>query len=231
LHLVPYDETVSRDTRATVGGVGVLDKAVAIVDALATSGPLGLSELTAAVGLPRATVYRLAVALEGHRLLARDGSGRFVLGVRLVELGHRAAHHRPDLIEVAGPVLAALRDRTGESAQLYVARGDQRVCVASSESPHSLRTIVPVGATLSMERGSAARCLKLEPDTMALGWTESVEERDAGVASVSAPVIVVGQVVAAVSVSGPIERTSRRPGDRYSDAVMEAARVIGDALS
>jgi DNA-binding IclR family transcriptional regulator len=37
-------------------------------------------------------------------------------------------------------------------------------------------------------------------------------------------------VVAAVSVSGPIERTSRQPGERYGEAVVAAARRIEAAL-
>jgi DNA-binding IclR family transcriptional regulator len=35
-----------------------------------------------------------------------------------------------------------------------------------------------------------------------------------------------GVVVAAVSVSGPIERTTRKPGRRYSDAVQRAAAAV-----
>ncbi|MCB1249345.1 MAG: hypothetical protein KDB36_08050, partial [Acidimicrobiales bacterium] len=64
------------------------------------------------------------------------------------------------------------------------------------------------------------------------GWVHSVGEREAGVASVSAPVRDPdGRVVAAVSVSGPIERTSRRPGARYGSAVVDAAAAIADALA
>jgi DNA-binding IclR family transcriptional regulator len=56
---------------------------------------------------------------------------------------------------------------------------------------------------------------------------QSVGEREAGVASVSAAVRDRdGRAVAAVSVSGPIERTTRRPGARYGDAVVGAARQI-----
>ena len=52
-------------------------------------------------------------------------------------------------------------------------------------------------------------------------------EREAGVASVSAAVAGPdGRPLAAVSVSGPIERTTRRPGRRYGDAVVAAARRI-----
>jgi DNA-binding IclR family transcriptional regulator len=221
---------MSRYVGDSVGTVGVLDKAMAIVEALAAGGALSLAGLTEATGMPRATAHRLAVALEGHRLVGRDTSGRFVLGGRFIELGQLSAARQPHLAEVATPVLAQLRDRTGESAQLYVAQGDQRVCLVSLESPHSLRTIVPVGATLTMERGSAGRVLRGDPATLQQGWTESVEEREAGVASVSAPVRVGGAVVAAVSVSGPVERTTRAPGARYAAEVRRAADAIETAL-
>jgi DNA-binding IclR family transcriptional regulator len=130
---------------------------------------------------------------------------------------------------LAGAARAAmerLRDATGESVQLYVRRGDQRLCVAALESPHGLRTIVPVGALLPLSRGSAGRVLLGAPGP----WVESVEERQKGVASVSAPVRAGGgEVVAAVSVSGPIERTTRSPGERYGAQVAEAAAEIGTA--
>jgi DNA-binding IclR family transcriptional regulator len=58
-----------------------------------------------------------------------------------------------------------------------------------------------------------------------------VEEREAGVASVSAAVRdQSGLTVAAVSVSGPIERLSRQPGDRFGAAVAAAAEQIEQAL-
>jgi DNA-binding IclR family transcriptional regulator len=81
-----------------------------------------------------------------------------------------------------------------------------------------------------MDRGSAAKVLAGQPDVLKRGWAQSVEERERGVASVSAPVMAGGQVVAAVSVSGPIERTSRQPGRQYSGAVIHAARALGAAL-
>ena len=199
----------------------MLDKAVGILDAL-EAGPLHLGDLVLATGLSRATAHRLARALEQHGLVGRDGSGRFVLGPRLT---------RRSLEQVAGPVLEALRDRTGESTQLYVPRNGSRLCVVSLESPHSLRTIVSVGAVLPMGRGSAGKVLAGGPDVRRRGWAQSVEEREKGVASVSAPVYRDGAAVAAVSVSGPVERTTRSPGRRYAQAVMAAARRIEDAMS
>ena len=149
--------------------------------------PRSLAELMLVTGLPRATTYRLATALEAHGLVRRDLDGRFALGLGLVALG-RAAAHGLGLPEVARPALEALRDATGESAQLYVRDGDRRVCVEALESPHGLRTIVPLGAALPLDVGSAGRILRGDPESLKRGWAESVAEREAGVASVSAPV-------------------------------------------
>ncbi len=199
----------------------MLDKAISLVDAV-ESGPLTLAGLVDATGLSRATAHRLAVALEVHGLLGRDGPGRFTLGPRLTGV---------DLPALARPALETLRATTGESVQLYVRRGERRLCVASLESPHGLRTIVPIGMALSLNVGSAGKVLRDRPDIGRGGWAESVEERERGVASVSAPVRDgEGRIVAAVSVSGPIERTTRAPGRRYAGAVLEAAAAIAAAV-
>jgi DNA-binding IclR family transcriptional regulator len=201
--------------------VGVLDKAVSILDAL-SAGPLALGGVVEATGLSRATAHRLATALEAHGLIERDGQRRFRLGPRL---------RAPELPALARPALERLREATEESVQLYVRQGDQRLCVAALESPHGLRTIVPVGALLPLDRGSAGKVLRLDPDSVRVGWAQSVEERQRGVASVSAPVRDSGGVVvAAVSVSGPVERTTRAPGRRYAKAVLTAASEVEKAL-
>lgn len=210
----------------SLSGVGVLDKAMAVLRAV-EARPRSLAELVDATAISRATAHRLAVALEAHGLLRRDDDGRFALGLGLIGLGATAAAAAP-LAETARPALVELHERTGESVQLYVRDGDERVCVAAIESARELRTIVPVGGRLPLERGSAGRILAGEAGQ--LPWTESVGEREDGVASVSAPVRDDdGRVVAAVSVSGPIQRTTRRPGERYAAAVVEAAARIEQA--
>ncbi|MEY2582113.1 MAG: hypothetical protein QOE09_1962 [Ilumatobacteraceae bacterium] len=207
----------------SVSGVGVIDKGVLILRALARA-PLDLAGLQDATDLPRATAHRLAVALEQHGLLRRDPQGRFCLGFELIRLGQAAEEEFP-LAELTRPILTALRDETGESAQLYVADGDGRRCVVSLESTHGLRWIVPQGALLPLDRGSAGRVL--QGDDLA----ESVEEREPGVASVSAAVRDRrGQVVAAVSLSGPVERLSRQPAQKFGRLVSEAAAQVTAAL-
>lgn len=202
----------------SVSGVGVLDKAMHVLAAV-EAAPRSLAELVDATGLSRPTAHRLAVALEAHGLLRRDDDGRFCLGLRLIGLGHAAAEAVP-VWAAARPALAWLHEQTGESVQLYVRDGDARVCVESIESARELRTIVPVGARLPMSAGSAARVLTGE----VADWVASVAEREEGVASVSAAVRDrSGRVVAAVSVSGPIQRLTRKPGAKYGEVVAEAA--------
>jgi DNA-binding IclR family transcriptional regulator len=229
-------------------GVGVIDKAAAVLDAL-EGGPSTLAQLVTTTGLARPTVHRLAVALEHHRLVARDGQRRFVLGPRLAELS--AASREDPLVAAGTPVLQALRDHTGESAQLYRREGDQRVCVAAAERTAGLRDTVAVGTLLTMQAGSAAQALLAweDPDRVnrALtgskfnaaslaavrrrGWAQSVGEREPGVASVSAPVrSPSGRVIAAVSVSGPIERLTRQPGRLHAIAVLGAANRLTETL-
>ncbi|OLT26821.1 IclR family transcriptional regulator [Nocardiopsis sp. CNR-923] len=221
---------------------------MSVLDAL-ESGPASLAQLVQITGLARPTAHRLAVALERHRMVGRDSQGRFVLGPRLGELSIATGEDR--LLAVAAPVLVQLRDLTGESAQLYRRQGDLRVCVAASERTSGLRDTVPVGSELPMNAGSAAQVLLAweDPDRIRrclVGarftaasltqvrrrrWAQSVAEREQGVASVSAPVSGPGgRVIAAVSVSGPIERLTRSPGRMHSQAVLSAAERISESL-
>jgi DNA-binding IclR family transcriptional regulator len=207
--------------------IQLLDRAIAILHAC-EEGPASLSDVAARTGLPRATAHRLAVALEDHGLLRRV-DGRFALGPTLARLG-AVASSGPTLVVAARPALEDLRDATGESVQLYVRRGNERLCLVALESPHSLRTIVPVGAALPLDRGSAGRILRGDGPGDG-GWVQSVEEREPGVASVSAAVRdhrtgADRAIAAAVSVSGPVERTTRSPGRRYGAMVVAAAAAV-----
>ena len=222
-------------------GVGVLDKSVAVLSFLSEGGTATLAEVVGGTGLPRPTAYRLLSALETHHLVTRR-EGRYALGLRLLGWGNRAAG--VGLVERTRPVLEWLRDESGESTQIYVREGEHRVCVASVERTTGLRDTVPVGAVLPLARGSAGKVLlawaasgvddRLEEAKLrgirVRGWAESVAEREAGVASVSAPVFGSdGRLRAAVSASGPISRLGEHPGERLADLVVRAARKIEDA--
>jgi DNA-binding IclR family transcriptional regulator len=243
--------------RTASSGVGVLDRTMAILDAV-EHGARSFTAIVEATGYTRPTAHRLIKAMDDHGLLTLDGGRGYRLGPRLLGLVMAAARNLP-LRDLARPALQRLAAASGESAQLYVLDGDRRVCIDAAESSNELRTIVSVGASLPLTRGSAGKVFlawigaphrelilgALEGDDPAAathlrqqvgtarrrGWADSVGERESGVASVSAPVIDrLGGLVAVVSVSGPAGRIGTAGGKRYAPAVTAAAREIEASL-
>lgn len=94
---------------------------------------LSVSELASAMGTHRAGVYRLLGPLVDQRLVARQPSGRYVLGLGLIELASRV---RPRLQEVAAPILLELADRLEATTALTIRDGDEAV-VATVLEPRS----------------------------------------------------------------------------------------------
>ncbi|HZD17557.1 MAG TPA: IclR family transcriptional regulator [Actinomycetota bacterium] len=230
----------------TRSGVGTLDRAVAVLEAV-EGGARTFTEVARRTGLSRTTAHRLVKALEGHRFLAFYEGFGYRLGPRLLRLANEAAHELP-LRDVAHPILERLARSTGESAQLFVRSGDARICLDAVESANELRTIVPVGSSLPLYAGSAAKVfLAWDPGAARhvrrasdperfrrevelvrpRGWASSSGERQPGVGSVSAPVVgAYDLLLAVVSVSGPASRIGRGSAKRYAPAVVRAAREI-----
>lgn len=225
-------------------GVGVLDKAVAILGCLHQE-PRRLNDLVISTGLSRPTVHRIAIALEHHGLIDRDDEGRFVLGSTLALWGSRI----DPLRRAAEHVVTDLRDQTGLSAQVYRRVSDQRICIAAAEPAVGLRDTVPVGAALTMRAGSAAQVLAAwADDRPALlrgaafteadlaqvrerGWALSLGQREPGVGSMAAPIRdQAGGVCGAISISGPIERLAR-PTVTQRKALLQAAIGLSGRLS
>ncbi len=230
-------------------GVGVLDRSVAVLEAV-ERGARTLHQIVETTRLSRPTAHRLLMALEAHEFVTRLGGQGFRLGPRLLRFAEVAMRELP-IRDLAHPALERLARVTGESAQLYVRSGDERVCIDAVESASELRTIVPIGASLPLVAGSAGkvflawdrsagRLVEGAADSDALrrqlrmvrarGWAMSSGEREPGVASVSAPVLERGRVLAAVSVSGPANRLGRFRAKQYASAVLETAREIERSL-
>lgn len=232
-------------SRATTTSVGVLDRSIAIIDAV-EDGARSFTAIAAATALTKPTAHRLINALQAHGLLMHVGGVGYALGPRFLALASTADRELP-LRQLARPYLEELASTTGESAQLYVRSGDRRICVDAVESDNELRTIVRVGASLPLGKGSAGKVFlawgpmpatedvgdietALLP-TRRRGWADSYGEREAGVASVSAPIFGPNdELLAAISVSGPRARLASKQAKRYGPALVDAARRIQGLL-
>lgn len=223
---------------SAVSGIKVLDRAVAIM-MTAANRPSSLNELCEATGLPRATAHRLATALEAHRILTRTEDGKWGAGPAL-------PGNRSHLLDAAGPIMDKMLAATGESIQLYQLSGKYRTCIATREPESGLHNVVPVGRQLPLTSGSAARIFAAfgetsskgaafsaqdVADARANGYSESMEERESGLASVSAPIFdPSGNLLAVLSISGSVERYRPSPAAKYAKLVTSAAKELSAKL-
>jgi DNA-binding IclR family transcriptional regulator len=123
---------------------GLMARWLTVLEAYARRPEWGIRDLAAATGVPRSTVHRIVREMTGLGLLTAAGShdGRSVVGPTLMRLAVGLTE-RVDVLRVAGPVLDALRDTTGETAILTAYDRSRRMfrAVTAAESSHPIRYI------------------------------------------------------------------------------------------
>jgi IclR family transcriptional regulator, KDG regulon repressor len=126
--------------------VQVLDRTFSILTVLASSRlPLGPTDIGDRLNLNKSTVHRLLAVLERNRFVEREyDSGRYRLGLKLVELGGIALS-RIDLHSVAKPFIERLAAETGETAHLGILRQTEIISLVNAEGTHTVRTPSTVG--------------------------------------------------------------------------------------
>ncbi|MBU9192928.1 MAG: IclR family transcriptional regulator [Paraburkholderia tropica] len=217
------------------GGVTAVRRAMKVLEAFGMDDvSLSLAELSRRTGYHRSTVLRLARTLAMDDYLVQKDDGSWRLGRASGWLGacYQATFNVHDIIE---PVLRELSIKMGESATFYVREGEQRTCVVRVEGPRAVRHHVRMGGSLPLsaggpglvilafngERGEPFESIRRDGYRIALG------ERDAEVASVSAPVFGVNwKFLGALCVSGPISRLTSSVLREFVPAVIEAGKRL-----
>jgi DNA-binding IclR family transcriptional regulator len=149
---------VRSGSTAKIAGVRAIARAFDILEAL-TEGQLSIGEIGKRIGLPKTTAHRILVTLEQRGIVVRsDSDGDFQLGPRLLHLGMHVKSVA-DLREAALPVMRELRDRFGETANLSIIVGNERLCIASIEGIYEVRSVGVVGQRSPLHSGAAARAI------------------------------------------------------------------------
>ena len=235
--------------------VAAVSRALAVLDALAAGGELGTNELARRTGVNASTVSRLLATLSSGRYVEQAPSGRYRLGVRLVQLGNTVVD-RLDLRELAQPGLRALVEATAETATLSVPGEHEAITVDFARSPSSVQGVAQIGrpsvahATATGKVMLAFGGATLAPgplhrfttrtiaDPRALarqieqvrqqGWAETVGEREEDLAAIAAPVFGSrNELAAIVGVQGP---TARFDADARA-ASLASLREVSSGLS
>jgi DNA-binding IclR family transcriptional regulator len=130
----------------TTTSIQVLDRAVQLLDAIATANvPATLKIVSAETKLHPSTAHRILTALAAHGLVARGDDGAWHLGRKLRDLATHV-EAQADLREEARPIMEALRDALGETVNLTVREGDEVVYIDRVISNRMMRVEQVIGS-------------------------------------------------------------------------------------
>ncbi len=209
--------------------------------------PVTFTELTAATGLAKSTTSRLLMALERNGLVRRDRHGAFRPGEMFVRYAWRGGAE-DGLVAMAQPFLDRLGEMTGETINIGVASGHMVEQIAQVDSKYLIGGTNWVGLSVPLHCAALGKVLlayqaaQLPAGRLERRTAQTITSRDAlaedlaqvrrrgyaiteaelepGLAAVAAPIYGDrGDVVAALSVSGPSARLSP---DRIADVAAHA---------
>src|SRR4051794_28253000 len=245
---------------SAAAGTQSVDRAAQLLAALLDSdGPLSLRELADAADLPKSTASRILSALERHGLVHQAGQrGELEPGPAILRFAHRGGVER-NLLELAQPALEALSEVSGETVNIAVPTPYGVEHLAQVDARHFLgaghwvgrrveyhctangKVFLAFGAA-ELPGGRLRRATEhTVVDREALQrqlervrseeFATAVDELELGLAAIAAPVRgPTGDVIAALSVSGP---TLRLQAPRIADLepiVISEARALGERL-
>lgn len=250
---------MARTGRPATRRVAAVERAAAVIDALAEGGELGTNELARRTGLHPSSVSRLLATLADSGLVEHVAeSGRYRLGLRLVNLGN-AVLGRLDLREVARPHLRALADETGETVTLSAPGDPDAITVDFVQSGASVQSVATLGrpsvahATATGKVALAFGDVELPPgrlhaftertivDRATLsgevervsrqGWARAAGEREEDLNALAAPVQRSdGRLAAVLGIQGPASRFGDDAMARALEPLLARAAAVSDAL-
>lgn len=212
---------------------------------------LTLTEISNETGLAKSTAIRVLATLEENNFLDKDSdSGKYCLGSQMYFLGY-AAGKSISLKSAAKSAMCNLRKQVGETINLFVLRGDHRVCIQQYESLQSVKHMVQIGEELPITLGASGKVLlaflpqtKIEEliqsqmmvksqdqlltelnSIRETHYAESIEEREKGTSAIASPIFGIdGEVIGALSISGPAHRFY--PSEKAKEALLKTAIEI-----
>jgi DNA-binding IclR family transcriptional regulator len=218
-------------------GVAAVERALNIVAALeASQQPLGLADLARSTGMYKSTILRLLVTLERSTLVVRRSDSKYALGQFAFRLG-RAFETTYHLKECVLPVLQSLVAQGTESPSFHAWHNDDtRLCLFRLDSNHPTLDRVRAGDLLPLRRGAAGKVLRIFRNGVGGAGTAalvqiSYGERDPSCAAVACPIFgAAGELMGALSLSGPLERFSAAAVKKMSKLLIAAAEQATRSL-
>jgi IclR family acetate operon transcriptional repressor len=131
-----------------------------VLEAVSDHQPVGVSELSRVLDVPKTTVQRALETLKVGGWLNRSDEGAWTLSLRCAVVGRRAGQ-RGALREMARPVMLRLSQATEEEVRLWMPQGHTMVLVESFDSTQAVRFVHPAtfSGTLPMHASAAGKAV------------------------------------------------------------------------
>lgn len=122
-------------------------------------GPVAARTIASQLGIPRSTVYHLLATLDDHGFVVHlPAERRWGLGTAAFELAGGYARQQP-LARLGRPLVAALADRTSESAHLAVMTGRDVLYIVEERAPRRPALVTDVGVRLPAHLTASGRAM------------------------------------------------------------------------
>jgi DNA-binding IclR family transcriptional regulator len=218
---------------------------------------LSLTAIAKQLALHKSTVYRLLQALEQKQFVQRDPlTEKYRLGTSIWDLASAAPQE--EWTDLLLPEMRKLRDTVGETISLYIKSGLERVRIQAVQSTQEIRRVVRIGERFPLFGGASSKVLlayatpeeqeavfrhpewppgwsreRLKKELQEVreqGYAYSIGEREPEAAAVAAPIFKGKEVVAALAISGPVQRFTPEKIRWFGEQVKQAAEHLSRML-
>ncbi len=142
---------------ATTNPVNALMRGLLVLEAVNAYGPAGLSQVQHHTGIPKATVLRLLESLRQAGYLTFDADSRtYQVGLRALALSNNVSSD-DNLLQIARPIMARLREKMGWPSDLAVFQHDKMVIVDTNRQPGILSSNRSIGSRVPMLASATGR--------------------------------------------------------------------------
>lgn len=220
---------------------------------------LSISEIQEALQYPKSTIFRILNTLEKNNYVERNPDNhRYSLGINFFRLGS-IVQSQLDFRKVSLPIMKRLVEETNETVELNIIDGLNRVCIEKVDSPLDVRNFVRIGERKTLHLGASGKVLmafleKAEQNRIAdnlvldteidkerllnsledirkQGYACTRGERVPGSFAVAAPLFDKdGQMIASLTIAGPIQRLSDEREKELLQILLKASREISQNL-
>ena len=137
--------------------IGSITKVCVLIEMLSLRKSWELTELCKAVGLPKTTVHRMLLTLEGNGYVVQEKKrGDYSLSFKLFSIGSRMIQHS-NLVDVARPYCRELLAAVNETVNLCVVSGTEMLVVDKHVTTQMLRQDSIVGSSFPLFQSASGK--------------------------------------------------------------------------